>query len=26
VTCGEWLAWLLVDIRHGRDVKDGAGA
>src|ERR1035441_8833873 len=30
VTCGERLAWLLVDIWHGRDVKDwpgpGAGA
>ena len=26
VTCGEWLAWLLVDVWYGRDVTDGAGA
>src|SRR5260370_24283515 len=26
VTCGEWLAWLLVDVWHERDVKDWPGA
>ena len=26
VTCGEWLAWLLVDVWYERDVKDWPGA
>jgi hypothetical protein len=26
VTCGEWLAWLLVDVWRERNVKDWLGA